>query len=117
MTRLRAGELRHRIALDRPTVVQDPVTGDLTKGWEEVAQVWAQITASSARERIAAQAAQSSVAGRIVIRHRPDIDASWRVRELATGRLFDIEGVIPDPDSRREWLTLPYSQGANDGGL
>ena len=110
-----AGDLRHRVALDRPTVVQDPVTGYLTEGWEEVAQVWGKIAASSARERIAAQAADSTVTGRIVIRYRPDVDATWRVRELATGKVFAIEGVIPDPDSRREWLTLPYSQGASDG--
>ena len=45
-------------------------------------------------------------AGRL--RHRVTIQ-----RRIATA--YDIEGVIPDARSGREWLTLPVSTGVRDG--
>ena len=62
---------------------------------------------------VAAQAAQSQVTARVVIRHREGIDATMRV--MHRGLAHDIQGVLADPVSGREYLTLPVSQGVTDG--
>lgn len=111
---LNAGRLRHRVTIQARTNVQDPVSGETvvvwTAAWIDVA---AAIEPLSASERIAAQAQQSAVSARITIRPLPGLTAQHRL--LHNGRVYNIEGVIPDPDSGLEWLTLPVSEGANDG--
>jgi SPP1 family predicted phage head-tail adaptor len=82
-------------------------------GWTDVATVWASIEALSAREFIAAQAAQSEITARVVMRYRPGVEATMRLKHGADA--YNIHGVLPDPDSGREWLTLPVSRGVNDG--
>lgn len=72
-------------------------------------QVYAQIVPSSAREFIAANAQQSEVRGRIVIRSRSDIDATMRI--IHRGMAYQILGVLPDPVNGLEYMTLPVSQG------
>lgn len=110
---MRAGKLRHRITIEKPTNVQDPVTGATTAGWEPVATVWASVDPLSVREFISASATQSAVSARITIRYRPDIMANMRV--LHAGGVYNIEGVLADPNTGREYLTLPVSMGVNDG--
>lgn len=108
-----AGRLRHRVAIQRPQQVQDPVTGALTPIWVPVADVWAEIVPLSAREFVAAQAMNSEVSTRITIRRRADVDSTCRI--LHGGVVYNIAGVLADPVSGREYLTLPCSTGANDG--
>jgi|SRR5690625_144321 len=108
-----SGKLRHKVALQKQIRTQDPVTGAMKTTWQTVAAVWASVEPLSAREFIAAQAAQSAVSARIVIRHRSDVDATMRI--LHRGRIYNIEGVLADPRSGREYLTLPCSEGVNDG--
>ncbi len=112
---MQAGKLRHRCTIEKPTDQQDPNTGEMIKGWEEVAKAWMDIEPLSARAFIAAQAAQSEVTGQLVMRYRPglQVDSSMRVRKGSA--IYNIEGVLPDRDSGREYLTLPYSEGMNDG--
>lgn len=110
---MRAGRLRHRGVIEKRGEVQDPDSGAMVPGWEPVATVWMGVEPLSARAFIAAQAAQSKVTGQIVIRYREGIDASMRIRHK--GRVYNIEGVLPDDRSGREHLTLPYSEGVNDG--
>lgn len=110
---LSAGRLRHRVRIEKPTHKQDQVTGEMTQCWELVAdKVPAAIEPLSAREFIAAQAVQSQVTARIVIRHR-DIDPTMRI--IHKGRAYNIHGVLPDADSGIEYLTLPCSMGVNIG--
>ncbi len=79
----------------------------------EWARVWAGIEPLSARDFIAAQAVQSEVTARIVIRYREGVTAAMRIKHA--GRLYTIHGVLPDAKSGREYLTLPVSEGVNDG--
>lgn len=109
MPAVAAGQLRHRVTLQRNAVTQDPDTGEMVSGWQDVAQVWAAILPSSGREFIAAAAAQSEVQGKIVIRFRGDVDASMRV--VHGGKYFNVLAVLPDADSGREHLTLMTSEG------
>lgn len=115
---LKAGPLRHRIRLDRPTYVQNTTTGEQTLTWVVVATVWARIEPLSAREFIAAQANQSEITARIVIRYRSDVLPSWRAVHMVNGvagKVYNIHGVLADPESGLEWTTLPVSAGVNDG--
>jgi SPP1 family predicted phage head-tail adaptor len=110
---MQAGKLRHRVTIQKPSRRQDPVTGASISGWVDVAKVWASIEPLSARDFIAAQGVQSEVTARIVMRYRDDVRASMRI--LHRNRIYNISGVLPDQDSGREYLTLPVSEGVNDG--
>ena len=110
---MRAGKLRHRVTIQRPDYTQDPVTGEMTPSWVEFAKTWASIEPLSVREFIAAAATQSKVSARIVIRYRTGIDATMRI--LHRDKIYNIEGALPDKVSGLEYLTLPCSEGVNDG--
>lgn len=107
------GKLRHRITIEKPGYTQDPTTGEMVAGWEEVATVWAGKRPSSAREFKQSQAGQSEISGEFQIRYRDDVDATMRITHK--GKIYNIEGVLEDDESGQEWLTLPYSEGVNDG--
>lgn len=110
---MQAGKLRHRVRLQAPGRTQDPDTGEMRDGWTTVKTVWASVEPLSVREFISAQAAQSEVSARIVIRYREGVDATMRV--LHRGKVYNIQGVLPDDESGREYLTLAVSEGVNDG--
>jgi SPP1 family predicted phage head-tail adaptor len=111
---MRAGKLRHRVDFQRPSFAQDPVTGEMVKTWVEV---WSKVPASveplSAREFIAAAATQVEVIVRIGIRRRAGVEATMRI--IHRGKIYNIQGVLPDPKSGLDYLTLPCSEGVNDG--
>ncbi|WP_249976079.1 phage head closure protein [Vreelandella olivaria] len=113
---MQAGKLCHRVTIERPgNEEQDPDSGAMVKGWVEVGKAWMAIEPASVRAFMAAQAAQSEVKGQLVMRYRPalQVDSTMRVRKGNT--IYNIEGVLPDNRSGREYLTLPYSEGVNDG--
>lgn len=110
---MRAGTLRHQVVIEAPHQAQDPESGSMVTTWVEWARVWASVEPLSARDFIAAQAVQSEVTARIVIRYRPGVTAAMRIDH--GGRLYNIHGVLPDTRSGREYLTLPVSEGVNDG--
>lgn len=76
-------------------------------------RVPADVSPLSAREFLAAQQVQSQVVARITIRYQPGLDANMRIRH--GDAIYNIAGVIPDPRSGTEWLTLPVSTGVNAG--
>lgn len=106
---LAAGDLRHLVQIQKPQSYQDQSTGEPRTRWKMVVQVYAQIVPASAREFIAANATQSEVNGRIVIRARSDVDATMRV--VHKGKAYQILGVLADPVSGMEYQTLPVSAG------
>lgn len=123
---IEAGRLRHRVRLERyaelldsnGNVLQDPVSGDIPREWQEVATVWCEIAPISGREFIQSQAIQSQVTARLTIRHRDDVDATMRAVHVRKGRpdvVYNIKGVLADVESGLEYLTLPCSQGTGNG--
>lgn len=108
-----AGQLRHRVVIEVQVPVRDFLTGAQLIRWQPLAIVWARITPLSARELVAGQAIDSKVTARVVIRWRPDVTAKCRL--VHGGRIYNIEGVLADPVSGREYLTLPVSAGVNEG--
>lgn len=109
---MEAGRLRHRVTLQSYTATRDPDTGDVIRDWEDVATVWAAIEPLSTREFIASAATQSKVTTRIIIRQRA---VDHTMRAVHNGRIYNIEGVLADPNSGLEYVTLACSEGVNDG--
>ena len=112
---MQSGKLRHRLSLQEQGQTQDPNTGQLVVKWQEVDKLWASVEPLSAREFIAAKTHQSQVSARIVIRAQDGINASQRLVDTRTGAVYNIEGVLRDPKSGHHWMTLPVSEGVNDG--
>ena len=110
---MRSGKLRHRITLQNVQPVQDATTGEVSDEWADLATVWAAVEPLSVREFTAAQAVQSKVTTMIIIRYRQGVDASMRI--LFDGKTYNIEGVLADKKSGKEYLTLPCSEGVNNG--
>ena len=111
---LSAGRLRHRIDIQEQQQVQDPNTGQLIVSW---VNVWANVPAAveplSVREFIAAKGVQSEVSVRVVIRYREGLNPSMRI--VHKGRILNPAGFLPDPIYGLEYLTIPCSEGVNDG--
>ena len=110
---MQAGKLRHRVVIQEPVNNQNTETGSIESSWQDVATIWADVYPLSAREFISAQSEQGEITTRITIRFRRNISNKNRI--LYEGKIFNIEGVLPDPVSGREYLTLPCSEGVNDG--
>lgn len=110
---MQAGKLNRRVMLQKPVKTQSPATGAVTNGWADVAELWASVVDLSARDFVAARAAQSEVTTRITIRWRDDVTDKHRI--VHRGRIYNIHGVLEDDKSGREYLTLPCSRGVNDG--
>jgi SPP1 family predicted phage head-tail adaptor len=113
---LEAGSLRDRVNIQKRINVRDPVTGETRVVWKnEWEKVPARIEDISQRDQIAAQAMQSSVSARIIIRYLPGLTSQHRIVDL-DGNVYTIEGPpIRDKDSRRESMTLSVSLGPSDG--
>lgn len=114
---LQAGKLRHRVTVQARQNVQDPVTGETSVVWSNAFEsVPAAIEPLSARDLIAAQAQQSSVSARVTMRPLPGLTAQHRLLHVCCGGgVLSIDGIVPDPGSGQEWLTLPVSEGMSDG--
>lgn len=118
---LAAGKLRHRVRLERFDFVQDsagdpiqdPDTGELRREWQLIALVWAAIEPLSAREFIQSGASQSQVSARITLRYRSDLKATQRI--VHGGKVYNPAGILPDKESGLEYVTVPVSEGTNEG--
>lgn len=111
---MHAGRLRHRVSLQAQVETRDDETGAVIVAWQEFAKAWSAIEPLSAREFVASQAVQSEVVARITMRYRNDVTAKNRI--VHNGRIYNIEGVLADKDSGLEYMTLPCSEGINEGG-
>lgn len=100
-----AGKLNHWVEFFSLQTGQDS-NGDPVEVFTPEVSVWAEVVPASAREFVSSSAMQSRVVARIVIRQR-DIAPTWKA--FFRGQYYNIEGVLPDPVSGLEYLTLPVS--------
>ncbi len=129
---MRSGRLRHWLTFQVLAVDLDTETGIQTEEWAPAFDLnWrmpVDVVALSGRELIAAQSVHSKVSTRLTVRYRPGFNARMRawfqdpdlvdsfgepVYPMAT--VYNVEAVIPDPDSRRRSVTLLCSDGVSDG--
>ncbi|MCO7575347.1 MULTISPECIES: phage head closure protein [Pseudomonas chlororaphis group] len=113
---MQAGKLRHRIDIEEKTTPRDPVTGEY--GEPQWVVRWGKCPARfeplSARDLVAAQAAQSEATARVVIRYRAGVLPSMRI--VYRREIYSIEGPpLEDPKSGLEYLTIIVSKGIKDG--
>lgn len=102
-----AGTLRNRITLQkRQTIVSG--YGERTASWVDACTCWADFHPLSVREFLSQSGTQSQVSARVTIRYRDDVDATMRI--AYRGKVYNIAGVLPDPNSGLEYLTLPVSE-------
>lgn len=99
---MRAGELRHRVAILRKNIARD-MYGAAMETWDTLATVWGSIEALSGKEYFNAAQVRAEATYRIRIRYFPNITPAMRV--MAGDRIFDIQAVL-DPDGRRQELIL-----------
>ncbi len=129
---MKAGRLRHWLTFQVLAVDTDSETGIQDEFWAPAFDInWrmpVDVVALSGRELIAAQSVHSKVSTRIVARYRPGFTARMRAwfqdpdlldafdQPVYPGTtVYNIEAVIPDPDSRRRHVTLLCSDGVSDG--
>ena len=101
---MRAGTLRHRVTLQKPTVVDDGQGGKTTT-WTtgQVTDVPAAIEPLMGREAIEASKVQGTMSHRITIRYSSAVSGltpTWRV--VFGSRTFEIHAVKQIDERRRE---------------
>ena len=109
---MRAGRLRHRARIDRRVDTREAGTGAIVTQWVPVTDRDCELVPLSGRELIAAQAVQSEIIARAVIRHTEGIDPTMRL--ICRGSIYNIRAVLPDPTFKR-YCTLMLSAGVNNG--
>lgn len=110
---MKAGKLRHRIALEQLVETQDPDTGAIDTAWSTfAADVPAEILPMSGREILAAQAVESGARVRFVIRAGLAIDTRMRVAH--EGLAYNITEIVLDPTLRRH-VTIMAEAGVRNG--
>lgn len=104
----RAGNLRHRIVLQRNVPVRSD-TGVIEDDWQDVTSLWASISTQGGREFYAARQVNSDLTHDIVIRYYPGVEEKMRVlfRDFKdnTERLYYIDSVF-NVDGRKDYLHL-----------
>lgn len=106
----RAGELRHRVQIQKKTSGRDANNYPIPEAWVTYKILFAKVTPLSARDLIAAQAAQSETIARLKINYRTDIETTMRV--VHKGRIYAITSpALDDPNSGNEYCTFTLSGG------
>ncbi|EHZ4170485.1 phage head closure protein [Salmonella enterica] len=108
---MRAGKMRHRITIQRSNPIRGPL-GEIFYEYHDVADVWADIRAVSAKEYIQMGVENVEIDIRVYIRYRPDVQRGDRVVYKSTnnpGDAFLIKAVLPN--QRMNMLELLCSGG------
>lgn len=113
---MKAGRFRHWVTFQDLWVDQDS-DGAIVEEWipafEVNTRMPCEVVTLTGRELIAAQATHSKVTTRITARYRHGFKP--RMRAVLGDVIYNIEAVIPDPVSGRQFVTLLCSSGVNDG--
>lgn len=112
---IRAGALRHRVAIQRLAAgsPQRTPTGSKPGSWETfLSSIAASIDPVTGREPFLAQQHLSEVTTKIGTRYHSGITSAMRV--VWGSRIFDIKAVLDDQERRRK-LTLLCTEGTNSG--
>jgi len=110
---MQAGKLRHYIDIESRAETKD-ATGYPVVTWTAFASgVRASIEPLSAKEFVAQDATLGQVVARIVIRYIAGVLPTMRIKHGSD--IYNIQGVLPDRVSGRQYLTMPVSRGTNQG--
>ncbi len=96
------GRLNRRLVLEAPVETPDGA-GGVTRGYEPVVTIWAEVTPSAARGDVVAAGMGATITHRIVIRAGREITTRHRLRENA--RIFRIV-TVRDEDGSGRFLAI-----------
>ena len=99
---MRAGELRHQVALQAPAKTFDS-EGQEVITWTTVATVRAAVVPLTGREYFETRAVNAELTHKVTIRYRRGVKATWRV--LYGSRALEVVSVA-DVEERHERLEL-----------
>ena len=103
-----AGELRHRIMVQKLTSGKDDDGYPIPEQWVDFMPLWAKVTHLSGKDLIAAQASNSKVVARVKIRYREDINTTMRV--IYKGKTYAIDSqALEDTNTGYESVTFLLS--------
>ncbi len=95
---MRIGPLRHRVALQSATAVQDEYHEN-TLTWNTDATVWASVEPMSGRELVSAQQQHAETTHRIRIRYTANVTQESRV--IWESRTFEVVSLIDSKEKKR----------------
>ena len=100
------GQLRDRVTLLTPVLVDDGQGGQTVSGWTAGDEVAAAFTTLAGREAVGAGGMQASMGARVVIRYRTGVTAQMRIRRERDQKVFELGAPPRDVDDRQRWLEL-----------
>lgn len=86
---MRAGELRHRVTIQKPVEAKDPETGENVINWETHQVAWAKVEAVSGKEDYGADRRVAEGTHLVTTRYVSGVTAKMRVK-LADERVLQI---------------------------
>ena len=105
-----ANELRHRVKIQKPKATRDADGFESADPWEDYKTVWAKITPLSAKDLLAAQAAQAQTIARMKVRYGSGIDTDMRV--LWKDHIYAIDSpALDDAETGNIYSTFMLSSG------
>jgi SPP1 family predicted phage head-tail adaptor len=107
--RIRAGDLRHRVTLQSPTVTQNDL-GEDTTTWPEAGTFWAAVNPLSGNELFRAKQVNAEVTHEIEMRWTPLVTPANRIK-FGT-RIFEILSAI-NVEERNKKLLLSCKEHIN----
>jgi SPP1 family predicted phage head-tail adaptor len=97
------GALREQVTLIRPKTTGEDALGHAVIAWQCAGTAWARAEVLQTEETFRSAAITATKRLRFHIRHRDDVDPTWRVRWNGTD--YEITGVW-NPDERRRFLAI-----------
>ncbi len=108
---MRAGQLRHRLEVQRVTATVLDEHGEPTHSWSTEATIWGAVEPTGGDERLQAAQLDPEVTHKIRIRARITVTPAYRV--LYDDRTFEVLSVIEVGERMREqWLMCKERVGA-----
>lgn len=101
----RAGALRHRVVVLRPTTTKDARGGEVVT-WSDETERWANVEPLAGREYFASQQMQGELTHRVTMRYDPDLPLRPKWRLQFKGRILDIETILPIEERNHEWQLM-----------
>jgi len=105
---MRAGELRHWLAIQKPTITVS-TSGNRTEAWAMFAEFWGSVSTGSGREFWQAKQVISDLTHSITLRYVSGVTDAMRVKfvdpKTNAIRYFNIRNVL-NADERTEMLSI-----------
>jgi len=111
---VRAGQLRHRVTIEKYVKGRRDDDGyNLPSQWIENGKLWAKVTPLSSKDLMSAQAEQSEVTARMMVRYNTEIDTTMRVIWKGKVYAIDSEG-LDDNEDGVTYTTFNLSSGVEN---